>query len=467
MYDVAVIGGGPGGYISAIKASQKGMKVLLVEMAELGGTCLSRGCIPTKCFLSDVEKLEKVKKSKVIVGSDQLKIDLKKMVDRKDNVVKTLLSGLESILKSNNIQIVLGRGEIVDPKTIRVKDSRREIKDYQSKSIIIATGSNISIPPFIKIDGKRVITSDEALSPDEIPTSIIIIGGGAIGVEFASIFNGLGSKVLILEMLPDIIPSEDKEIRKYLMKILEKGGIHVLTDSRVTSVKTENNFVIVSYLDNQGKDKVAKAEKVLVAVGRIPNTKGLGLERLRIEMDGNFIKVNNRMETNIPGIYAIGDVIGKIMLAHAASAEGEVAVENISGKRVTINYTIIPNCIYTYPEIASVGLTEEDIKQKGLSVKIGKFPFLYSAKAMAIDAINGFVKIIADTKTGEILGVHILGERATDLIGEHLLAMNIEAVIEDLGKVIKGHPTLSEIMTEAALDADKIAVHLPKRKKTF
>jgi dihydrolipoamide dehydrogenase len=278
------------------------------------------------------------------------------------------------------------------------------------------------------------------------------------------IFNGLGSKVLILEMLPDIIPSEDEEIRKDFKKILEKGGIQVLTDSRVTSLKTEKNSIIISYLDKQGKGKVAKADKVLVAVGRIPNTKGLGLERVRIEMDGNFIKVNNRMETNIPGIYAIGDVVGKKMLAHAASAEGEVAVQNICGGEVTIDYTKIPNCVYTCPEIASVGLTEEDIKQKGLSVKIGKFPFLYSGKAMAIDAINGFVKIIADAKTGEILGVHILGERATDLIGEHLLAMNIEAVIEDLGKVIKGHPTLSEIMTEAALDADKIAVHLPKGK---
>lgn len=465
IFDVAVIGGGPGGYVAAIRAVQQGMKVLLTEEAKLGGTCLNRGCIPTKCFLSDVEKLQNVKKSRVIVGSGSLRIDVKRMQERKNNIVKMLMARLDSLLKGYGIKVVLGHGEIVDPKTLRVKNREGKAEDYECQNIIIATGAKVSVPPFIKIDGRRVITSDEAVSLDEVPNSIIMIGGGVIGVEFATIFKGLGSQVSILEMLPDIITKEDEEVRKGLRKILERDGIQISVDSKVASVKTERNSVLISFTDSEGKSGVAKADKALVATGRLPNTKGLGLERLGIEMEGPFIHVNDRMETNIPGIYAIGDVIGKVMLAHAASAEGDVAIENISGKRVGINYSRIPNCIYTCPEIASVGLTEEEARRKRLSVKVGNFPFSYNAKAVASEAVDGFAKIIGDNRTGEILGVHILGDHATDLVGEVLLAMSTEAVVEDLGKVIKGHPTLSEIVKETALDADGLALHLLKAGK--
>jgi dihydrolipoamide dehydrogenase len=465
VFDVAVIGGGPGGYVAAIRAVQQGMKVLLTEEVKLGGTCLNLGCIPTKCFLSDVEKLENVKKSRVIVGSGSLRIDVKRMQERKNNTVKMLMARLESLLKGYGIKVVLGHGEIVNPKTLRVKNREGKAEDYECRNIIIATGAEVSAPPFIKIDGKRVITSDEALGLDEIPNSIIIIGGGVIGVEFATIFKGLGSKVSILEMLPDIIMKEDQEVREGLRKILERDGIQISVDSKVTAVKTGGNSVLISFTDSEGKRGVAKANKALVATGRLPNTKGLGLERLGIEMEWPFIHVNDRMETNIPGIYAIGDVIGKVMLAHAASAEGDVAIENISGKRVGINYSMVPNCIFTCPEIASIGLTEEEARQKRSSIKVGNFPFSYNAKAVASEAVDGFAKIIADNRTGEILGVHILGDHATDLVGEVLLAMSTEAVIEDLGKVIKGHPTLSEIVKEMALDADGLALHLLRAGK--
>lgn len=464
MFDIAVIGGGPGGYVAAIKAAQKGMKTVLVEKTKLGGTCLNVGCIPTKSFLSDVKKLMQAKKSKVIVGSSQLNIDLKKMVNRKDNVVRTLVNGLESLIKSNRIQVVLGHGKIIDSRTIRVENINGKAQNFESRNIIIATGSRTSIPSFMKIDKKGIITSDEALSLNEVPGSIIIIGGGVIGVELGTIFNGLGSKVLILEMLADIIMTEDEEVRKGLSKILEREEIIISTNSKVTKVRTEKDSVIVSYTNNQRKDNFAKADKVLVSVGRVPNTEELGLERLGIHTDGKFIKVNGFMETNIKGIYAIGDVIGRKMLAHAASAEGEIAVENICGRKVAVNYSMIPNCIYTHPEIASVGLTEVEAKEKRLPVKIGKFPFTNSGSAWAKDEIDGFIKIIGNEKTGEILGVSILGERATDLISECLLAMSIEATVEDLGKVINGHPTLSEGIKEAALDWQMIPVHVTKNR---
>jgi dihydrolipoamide dehydrogenase len=316
--------------------------------------------------------------------------------------------------------------------------------------------------PTVKIDRKMILSSDDALDLNEIPKEVLIIGGGVVGVEFATIFNGLGSKVTILEMLPQIISTEDEEVIRGLRMLLEKRGVEILTQAKVLDASPKKDKVEVT-VDQEGKREKVSAEKVVLAVGRTPCTEGLDLAKIGVQMDGRFIKVNPRMETHVEGIYAIGDVIGKMMLAHAASAEGMVAVENIMGKTREIDYQKIPSCIYTLPEVASVGLKESEAKQKGYSIQVGKFPYLNSGKALAMGEPDGFVKIIAEKELGQILGVHILGEHATDLIGECLLAMNVEASIEDLGEVVKGHPTLSEVVTEAALDWQKRAIHIPKK----
>jgi dihydrolipoamide dehydrogenase len=316
--------------------------------------------------------------------------------------------------------------------------------------------------PTVQIDGKMIISSDEVLDLKEVPKDILIIGGGVIGVELATIFNCLGTKVMILEMLPQIISTEDEEVIRGLKILMERQGIEILTQTRVLHASPKEANVEVT-VEREGKEEKLFGENVLMAVGRVPNTEGFNLERTGVQKEGKFIKVNSRMETNVDGIYAVGDVIGKMMLAHAASTEGIVAVENIMGRVREIDYQKIPSCIYTFPEVASVGLKESEAKQKGYDIQVGKFPYLHNGKALAMGEAEGFVKIIAERELGQILGVHILGEHATELIGECLLAMNVEAAIEDLGEVVKGHPTLSETVMEAALDWQGLSIHLPKR----
>jgi dihydrolipoamide dehydrogenase len=316
--------------------------------------------------------------------------------------------------------------------------------------------------PGIKIDGNRILSSDDVVNLKNVPEDILIIGGGVIGVEFATIFNWLGARVTILEMLPQIVSSEDEEVIRGLKLLLERQGVKILTNAKVLKAfpKKAKTEIIA---EREGKEERLSGEKLLIAVGRVPNTAGLNLDKMGIKMEGKFIKVNSRMETNINGIYAIGDAIGKTMLAHAASAEGIVAVENILGKVREIDYQKIPSCIYTFPEVASVGLKESEAREKGYEIQVGKFPYLNNGKALAIGEAEGFVKIVAEKELGRILGVHILGEHATDLIGECLLALNVEASIEDLGEVIKGHPTLSEALTEAALDCQGLSIHKLKK----
>ena len=463
-YDIAVIGAGPGGYVAAIRAAQMGAKVLVIEKGELGGTCLNRGCIPTKAFLSDVKPFYKIKKSPLFRGKDQLSLNLAKMVARKNEVVETMVKGIATLFSSNGVHWVRGIGSFLDSRTIGVIQDGKK-RTYRANNTIIATGSIAAKIPTASIDGRNVLSSDEILNIRNIPAEMVVIGGGVIGLEFATLFNALGTEVTVVEMLPTILFTEDDEVIRGLHMILEREGIRILTDTRVIGASSKKGKVDVEVQEGSGKKAQLAAKKVLVAVGRTPSTEGLGLEKIGLKMNGPFIEVNARMETNVDGVYAIGDVIGKTMLAHAASAEGVFAVENIMGKPREIDYRRIPSAVYTFPEVASVGLKEKEARDSGLKIRIGKFPYLYSGKAMATGEPEGFVKIIAEEELGEILGIHILGENATDLIGSCVLAMNLEASVEDLSEAVKAHPTFSETIMEAALDWRRISIHQPPKNE--
>ena len=411
-YDIAIIGAGIGGYVAAIRAAQMGARVLLIEKGELGGTCLNWGCIPTKSFLSDVKTFQKVKSSDIFIHGSRVSIDLKKMVSRKNKVVETMKRGVSMLLERQRVTLTKGFGRFIDPNKIEVSSDGKK-KIHKTKNVIIASGSQVTSLPTVKIDGRMILSSDDVLNLKEIPKDLLIIGGGVIGVEFATIFNCLGAKVTILEMLPQIISMEDEEVIQGLKLLLERQGITILTRSKVLNVSPRKEKVEVT-IDREEKEEKVFGKKVLMSVGRIPYTEGLNLDRIGIQTEGKYIKVNSHMETNVDGIYAIGDVIGKTMLAHAASAEGIVAVENIMGKVREIDYQKIPSCIYTFPEVASVGLKELEAKQKGYDIQVGKFPYLNNGKALAMGESEGFVKIIAEKELGQILGIHILGEHATD-----------------------------------------------------
>jgi len=462
IFDVVVIGGGPGGYVAAIRAAQLGAKVLLVEKDELGGTCLNRGCIPTKTILSDVRLYDHVKHSLVVKG-DRLRVDMGQLLERKNKVIKALNTGVQFLVKDYGITFVPGKAAFIDRKTIEVKGQKGR-EQFEGQKIIIATGSVSAQIPSVPVDGKVILTSTEILNLSSIPKDLLIIGGGTIGVEFACMFNGLGSKVTVVEMLPTPIATEDEEVIRSLSTLLKKRGIQILTDTKVKEAKVKKGRAEVTVTEKDGKENVLRAERALVAVGRSPYTEGLQLEKINLSMNGKFIKVNEKMETSVPGIYAIGDVTGRQMLAHKASAEGVAAAENALGHLARIDYSKIPNCIYTFPEVASVGLTEKQAKEKGLQVRIGRFPFQSNGKALATGDSDGFVKVIAEKDLGQVVGIHILGDHATDLIGGAVLALGLEATIEEMGKTTQPHPTLNEALSEAALDATKEAIHLPKKK---
>ncbi len=464
MYDLAVIGGGPGGYVAAIRGAQRGLKVLLVEKDALGGTCVNRGCIPTKCFIYDTKLLETAKTSQALTGTENLSINLGKMVSRKRQVVKRLVRGVEVIVKSHGIDLAAGLGELIAPGRVKVKFSDGTAKTFDMGNVILATGSRPSVLPFIDVDGELIQTTDEALDSEEVPDKMIILGGGVIGVEMATIFLNLGREVTILELLPDILMTEDMEIRRSMRMLMDQHGAKILLNTKALEVSVEGGDVQITYERKGGRVETLRGDRLLVATGRSPMLDGIDPQKLGLKTDGPYIKVNSRLETNLKGVYAIGDLVGGIMLAHKASAEAEAAVANIVGEKREVNPKWVPRCIWGLSEIGAVGITEEEARKTGKKIKIGRFSYLNSGAAWAMGDTNGFVKIIGDKETGEILGVHIMGAHATDLIGDPITALNMEGAIEDLAEGIKPHPTLSETVMEAAMDWSDLVIHSPKKQ---
>jgi len=455
--NVVVIGGGPGGYPAAIRVAQLGGKVTIIEKDEFGGTCLNRGCIPTKSLLQSAGVYHLAKESKIFgVNVSGASVDFPAVMARKNTVVKQLVGGLGGILKSHGMKIIKGSAEIVDATTVKVQETGETIK---ADKIIIATGSVPSKVPIPGVELPGVINSDGALSLDKLPKSILIIGGGVIGMEFAQVMKRMDVEVTVVEMMPHILPTDDAEIANAFAGMIQKEGIEIHTSTSVSKIEDKGGKKLVSFGDKQ-----KEVDLVLVAVGRSPYTEGLGLDKAGVAMERGFVKVNEYLETSVPGIYAIGDVIGNYMLAHVATAEGETAAMNVLGKKHKMSYRSVPRAVYTNPEVASVGMTEKEAKEKCGDIQIGRFPFVGCGKALVINETGGLVKIIADKKYGEVLGVAILGPHATDLINEAALAIQMEATFEEMAHTIHAHPTIAESIMEAALDVDKKAIHMPKKK---
>lgn len=440
-YDLAIIGSGPGGYVAGIYAARHKLSVSVIEKGLVGGTCLNRGCIPTKVLLNSASFISKIKgASQYGVEIEGYKINFQKMLSRKDEVVSRLRLGIETLFKANHIDLIKGPASLSSPNIIKVDGA----DSLSAKSIIIATGSKVAELPNIKIDEIDILSSDGILNIKELPKSILIIGGGIIGCEFASLFSSLGAKVIIVELLDRLIAAQSREASKKLELSFKKRGIEIYTSSKTESIS--RGPAIRMKISNGREFEV---EKVLVSVGRIPDTEGLGLEGLNIKMELGRVVVDEFLRTSIGNIYAIGDCVAGPLLAHKASYDGILACDNILGKARKADYSKIPSCIYTDPEIASVGLSEEAAKEKISDVKIAKFPYLASGKAAVLGKTEGYIKLVGDSK-GVILGVEIFGEEACDLIGEAVLAMAAGVNIKDLSGVVHGHPTLSEIFQEAA-----------------
>lgn len=463
-FEIAVLGGGPGGYVAAIRASQLGFKTLVIDKDNLGGICLNWGCIPTKALLKSAEYFDLIKNHSNDYGIkvENPTFDFDKIIKRSRDISERIAKNVELLIKKNKVERIRGFGKLVSKNKIEIyNDKNEKIDEIISDKIIISTGASPKSFPNIPIDGKKIITSKDAMVLNKVPKDLIIIGGGAIGVEFAYFYSVLGSKVTIIEMLDNILPIEDKEISETLEKSFKKRGINIFTKTKVVNAKVENDIVKV-LIEIDGKLTELTAEICLSAIGVTGNIENIGLENLGIEIEKGHIKVDkSNYQTNVPNIYAIGDVIGPPWLAHVASAEGITCVEKIKGLHVEpINYNSIPGCTYCNPQVASVGLTETKAKELGYEVKIGKFPFMASGKAFAVGERDGFVKIIFDSKYGEILGAHIIGQDVTELISEIAIAKSLEATYESIVKTIHAHPTLSESIMEAAANAYGESIHI-------
>lgn len=460
---IVVIGAGPGGYVAAIRASRLGADVTIVDRKYLGGTCLNVGCIPTKVLLHTVELYNAVKEGSMIgLLADNVRVDWTSLMKRKDSIVGQLVGGVKTLLTKNNVKIIEGEASFISENEIRISSVAGE-QTIVADNFIIATGSEPSMPPIPGIENEGVISSNEALSLEEVPSSMTIIGGGVIGVEFASIFASLGTRVTIVEMLPEILPNIDEDIIKVIKASLSRKGVKFHTGSKVTGFSKNGESVLVSVSTSDGDISIT-SDKALVAIGRRPVTDGLGLDNIGIRMNRGRIVVDEYLCTNKPGIYSIGDCSSPVMLAHVASHEGEVAAENIMGHKIKMDYKTNPGCIYTSPEIAGVGLTEKEAREKGYDVKIGKFPLVANGKSLIMNETEGMIKFVVDGKYDEILGVHIVGPRATDLIVEGALALRLEATVEEIVSTIHAHPTVGEALGEAALDVNGGAIHIPPRK---
>lgn len=463
-YEIVVLGGGPGGYVAAIKAAQLGYKTCVIEKENLGGVCLNWGCIPTKALLKSAEVYDIVaNKSKDFgVNVEGVSFDFDKIIKRSRNVSKKVSKGVEFLMRKNKIEVIKGYGKISNSSTITVFDAdEKEVETISANKIIISTGARPKSIPSIPVDRKKIITSSEAMTLNEIPKELIIIGAGAIGAEFAYFYSVLGSKVTIIEMMDSILPIEDKEASNVLKTSLEKRGVKIYTNTKVEKAEVKRTNVEVTILVD-GKEEKLKANYVLNAIGVTGNIEGFGLEELGVEIEKGHIKVDKKTyQTNVENIYAIGDVIGPPWLAHVASEEGIKCIENIKGiETSSIDYSSIPGCTYTQPQVASIGLTEEKAKEEGYEIKVGKFPFSASGKSAAIGEREGFVKIIFDEKYGELLGAHIVGSEATELLAEIGIAKTLEADYETILNTIHAHPTLSESIMEAAGNAYGKSIHI-------
>lgn len=457
-YDVAVIGSGPGGYVAAIRCAQLGMKTAIIEKYNtLGGTCLNVGCIPSKALLDSSHHYHDAVKNFEGHGieiSGDIKANLKKMIDRKQNVVDQNTAGIQYLMDKNKIDVYKGVGSFSDATHINIKLSDGKSEKIEAKNTILATGSKPSTLPFIKIDKKRVITSTEALSLQEIPKHLIVIGGGVIGLELGQVYSRLGSEVSVIEYMDRIIPTMDASLSKELQKVLKKQGVKFYTSHKVTAVKTTAKEVTITADDKKGNAVEFKGDYCLVSVGRRPYTDGLGLDKAGVNLSKNGqIEVNENLQTNISNIYAIGDVVRGAMLAHKAEEEGVFVAEILAGQKPHINYNLIPGVVYTWPEVAAVGKTEEQLKEEGVAYKSGQFSMRALGRSRASGDIDGFVKILADAGTDEVLGVHMCGARVADLIAEAVTAMEFRASAEDIARMSHAHPTYAEAVKEAALAA--------------
>jgi dihydrolipoamide dehydrogenase len=458
-FDLVVLGGGPGGYVAAIRAAQLGMTVACIEKEPaLGGTCLRVGCIPSKALLDSSELFEQIRHRAEAHGIrvEGASVDVGAMLARKDGVVKSLTGGIAGLFKKNRIEWIRGFGRLAGADAIEVTSAHGEKSTVRAKTIILATGSIPVELPFLKFDHERIIDSTGALSIPKVPEHLVVVGGGVIGLELGSVWLRLGAKVTVLEAMPTILPGMDGEVVRQADRILRKQGFDIRTGARVTGAERKGERVVVSV---EGQEPI-EADYLLVAVGRRAYTLGMGFEEAGIRMERGVIQVDERYHTGVGSVYAIGDAIGGRMLAHKAEEEGIAAVEYAAGKHGHVNYDAVANIVYTWPEIASVGATEEELKERGVAYKAGKFPFAANGRAKAMAEADGFVKILADAQTDRILGAHILGPRASDLIAQLATALEFEASAEDIARSVHAHPTLPEAVKEAALGVDGRMIHL-------
>ena len=462
-YDVTVIGSGPGGYVSAIRCAQLGLKTALIEKyPTLGGTCLNVGCIPSKALLDSSHHYHNAVHhfEKHGIDVDGLKVNFQQMIERKNEVVSQTSGGINFLMDKNKVDVFEGVGSFKDTNHINILSNDGKTETIHSSHTVIATGSKPASLPFITIDKKRVITSTEALSLKEIPKHMMVVGGGVIGLELGSVYKRLGAEVSVIEYMPKIIPTMDDMLAKELQKALKKQGIKFYTGHKVTAVHTKGNEVSIAAEDKKGNPVTFKGDYCLVSVGRKPFTKGLELENIGVKVNSlGQIETNDALQTNIPNIYAIGDVIKGAMLAHKAEEEGTLVAEKIAGQKPHIDYNLIPGVVYTWPEVAAVGKTETQLKESGIDYKMGSFPMRALGRARASMDIDGQVKVLADTKTDEILGVHIIGARAADMIAEAVVAMEFRASSEDISRISHAHPTFTEAIKEACLAVDDRAIH--------
>jgi dihydrolipoamide dehydrogenase len=461
-YDLAIIGSGPGGYVTAIRAAEWGLKTVVVEKdGFLGGTCLHVGCIPTKVLLESADVLEEIQHAGEFgIEVKGAKVDWKAMLARKDKIVNKHAKGIEFLFKKNKVESVTGWGRVAGPGRVSVEKDGKTT-EIAAKNIIVATGSEARSLPGVKIDGKIILSNIEILTLPQIPKTLVVVGAGAVGVEFASIFRSFGSEVTLLEALPRLVPVEDEEISTQLERAFRRRGIQIRTGAKVQGVTTDAKGGTVTFTDSEGKTQKVTAEKILIAVGRAPKTENLGLEKTKVKLERGFVKVGPYMETDEPGLYAIGDIVaGMPQLAHAASMEGITAVAKMSGKQMPpVDRNHIPGATYCEPQIGSVGLTEKAARDAGIKVKIGKFPFAANSKASIIGQEQGFIKVVAEEQYGEVLGVHIIGPLATEILAEAVTALQLEATVDDMMAMIHAHPTVWEAMGDAFAAVRGLAIN--------